>query len=649
MADLRIKRIQLRNWTTVQSADISFPDKGLVLVIGSNLASDGKLQSVGSGKTALGEALSRALTGVAGRFANLGHYASDTARVPNTLVKVEAELLSKPLTVEMGFKCPELSKTGEGLRFTYDGKVIQRGHVDQTREELSRTIQVTSELAEWTVFLDGDKLKFNRMSQQDSVNLLMTALAQPPWTEYFERATKVLQDGRRQVALANQALQSAKMKLERLQTDLEDAQQDHNDAKAEYERQVEELQDRIKELKRQNVNDRNSVKAAEDGIAKLKKKIKLLEEQHATAAKELDLQRQQLRDQLALLDQEWQQAVETRSTRDTEERQAQKRLDAMKKVPKNCPTCNKPWDKAHSDEEMKKAEKALNEATLNYQAADRAYQGIKTKREGIQTRIREIQDQMDDDTHLADAKELGEQVTGYERTIRSLNATIQAREVKIAGMANGVDNSFVNKKSAIVEERQRALTAGNKAVETAASDLAGEEQVFKVLEYWHKAFGPTGIPNMVLADAIPPLNRVAQRISNMMTGGTLQVSYATKRELATGDSKAQLIIKVENRIGSKRLEGSSKGESGLTNLIIAENLSEIGQVSNRVGFRWYDEITSGQDAVVRRSIFSYLKEVANKMGILIFVVDHHVEASSYADYVLVAEKTKNEGTRFFWR
>lgn len=647
MADLRIKRIRLRNWTTVKAADISFPDKGLVLVIGSNLASEGKLQSVGSGKTSLGEALARTMTGVAGRYANMGHYSSDDGK-GNTLVTVDAELLGKPLTVEMGYKCPELSKTGEGLRFTYDGKTIQRGHIDQTRADLCRAVQVTPELADWTVFLDGDKLKFNRMSQQDSVNLLMTALAQPPWTEYFERATKMLQDGRRQVAVANQALEAAKLRLSRLENDLRAARDDHAEAVEEHKRQTEELDQRIADIRQAIGADKQAIKAAEEAIAKLRKKAKALEDKHAAQAHQLDINRQELRDQLAVIDKDWLKAAEGKSARDSEERQAQKRLDAMKKVPKNCPTCGKPWDKAHSDEEMKKAEAALNQATLDYQAAEQAYLAIDTKRRGVQAKVSDIERQMREGSHLDEAQEIAEEITANDRLIRDLGATNQQRELKIAALGKGVDATFVNKKLAVVEERERALEAGNTAVEVTASDLTSEEQVFRVLEYWHKAFGPTGIPNMVLADAIAPLNRVAQRISNLMTGGTLHVSYATKRELATGDSKAQLVIKVENKIGSKRIEGSSKGESGLTNLIIAENLSEIGQVSKRVGFRWYDEITSGQDAVVRRSIFSYLKEVANQLGILIFVVDHHTEAASYADYVLVAEKTSG-GTNFFWR
>ena len=648
MSDLRIKRIRLRNWEKVKEAAIEFPEKGLVLVLGSNLASDGKLKSIGSGKTCLGEALGRALTGISGRHAELSHYAPDDRPPSNLLVQVDAELLGKPLLVEMGYKCPELSKTGEGLRFTYDGKVIQRGHPDQTRDELSRTLQVSKELAEWTVFLDGDKLKFNRMSQQDSVNLLMTALAQPPWTDYFERATKVLQDGRRQVAVAEQALTSAKTRLTDLTDDLEDAKQAHTLAVSDYQRQVEELDTRIAELRKASVNDKNSIAAAEEAIAKSKKQLKLLEEQNAKHNHELEIQRQTLRDRVAMLDVDWQTAVETRSLRLSFRDHKNRELSAMLKVPKDCPTCGKPWDKAHGEAEIAKAREALASAEEKLGSAQGVALGINTQRSGLQAQIKEIENQMDKEGQQGEYDTVSAVITQNDRLVRNLTATIQQRELKVASLQKGVDSSNVNKKLAVVEERERALQEGQAAIAIAAANLTAEEQLVRVLEYWHKAYGPTGIPNMILADAIAPLNRVAQRISSLMTGGTLTVSYSTQRTLVGGGTKAQLVTKVDNRIGSKRLEGNSKGEAGLSNLIIAENISEIGQVSRRVGFRWYDEITSGQDELVRRSIFSYLKDVANRMGILVFVVDHHAEAANYADYVLIAEKTHEYGTRFSW-
>jgi hypothetical protein len=647
MADLKLKRICLRNWEKIRSAEVVFPDRGLVLIIGSNLAAKGKLQSVGAGKTSLGEALSRALTGVPGRYKELGHYAPDSSP-KDLLVTVEAELLGKPLCVTMGYKTKELSATGEGLRFEYDGRKISRGHVDQTREELCRTLRITPELANWTVFLDGDRMRFNRLSQEDSVNLLMTALAQPIG-EYHERANRVLLSAQRQTAAARQALEMAKLRQDKARINLENAQLDFEDAQKDYQSQLDQVEVLKHDLKVANTKDRNSVEEAEKAVVAAKKKLVLLEERHAARNHELEISRQQMRDRLAALHVEWLSAAEAKSARQTEQQQAARRLAEMEKVPKNCPTCGKPWDAALSEEELLKAraDRDRCQEALNIAAA--SYAALQHQRLAIDKEIKDIEDEMADEGHLADTRRLNGEVSDNDRLIRSLNARVQQRELRIVELDRGPSTVARDRAAAVVEERQRALADHAEAIQKAAADLAGEEEVLRIVEYWQKAFSPTGISNMLLSDAIGPLNRIAQRISNLMTGGTLQISYATQRELRGGDSKAQLNIRVDNRIGSKRPEGSSKGEAGLTNLIIAENLSEVGRVSQRMGFRFYDEVTTGQDAQVRRAIFSYLKEVARQQGILIFVVDHHVEASSYADYVLLAEKTLEHGTRFFWK
>jgi DNA repair exonuclease SbcCD ATPase subunit len=151
---------------------------------------------------------------------------------------------------------------------------------------------------------------------------------------------------------------------------------------------------------------------------------------------------------------------------------------------------------------------------------------------------------------------------------------------------------------------------------------------------------------MVLKDAIQPLNREARRVSSMMTGNTIEVVYGTRRELASGQEKAELVIEVNNTLGSKELAGSSKGESGLTNLIIAETLAEVGQVSRRIGFKWLDEVLPHQDQTVCKSIYSHLRELANQLGILIFLVDHNPTAANYADHMLVVEKSREDNRVF---
>lgn len=650
MADLRLKSIEIRNWMTVKTAQVDFPESGLVLVIGSNLASDGKLQSVGAGKSALGEALSRALLGVKGRFSHLGYFLSDDADNSGMLVRVNGELLDKSLTVDMGFKCQELNCDGESLRFRYgEQDPVQMAYVDQTRERLQKTLQVTPELANWTAFIDGDRLKFNKLSQEDSVNLLMTALAQPPWTEYQEAALKKVQSANKHVAVSTSSLNKAKENKEVCAEELEDAKAEYEEEKKEYDKQVAEVREKIEKLQQTLSGERGAITAAKARMKEIKVRLKQIEDEKAATIQRLEIEYGELKDKLALIDVDWQAASEQKTVADTRCTEAEDALEKLAKVPKVCPTCKKPWDAAVGAEEMAKAEAEVKRLLDIFDQKDRHFSKLNADRKAMVKRTYEIESARKAPGSTEEVEDLGDEYEKQENLVERLTAMAEQRQVQLAKLqTSGVDATKLNNKKAVIDERKRALQVSSDAVEKAAADLVSDEEVLKIVQYWHKAFGPTGIPNMILSDAIPIMNQVAQRISYMMTGGTIQINYSTTRELARGDTKAQLVTRVTNKIGSRRVEGSSKGEGGLTNLVIAENLNEVGQVSNRIGFRWYDEVTSGQDAVVRRSIFSYLKEVAHRLGILIFVVDHHPEASSYADYVLMAEKSLEYGTRYYW-
>jgi hypothetical protein len=198
MADLKLKRITIRNWQKCKNATIEFPDWGLVLVQGINSASGGALSSVGAGKSSIGEAICRTLLGTEGRFKSMKQFSMD--KKGDTYIKLEADLRGHPLVVEAGYRCKELNPNNEALLYRYGGKTIQRGDMTQTRLELSKLLGVSTALASWTVFVDGEYLKFNKMSQGDSVELIMNALRQPPWNSFHDAAKTKLSHFRRDAA-----------------------------------------------------------------------------------------------------------------------------------------------------------------------------------------------------------------------------------------------------------------------------------------------------------------------------------------------------------------------------------------------------------------------------------------------------------------
>ena len=636
MSDLKLKKVTIRNWAKFNDVELAFPEKGLIAVHGINSASGGALQSVGSGKTALGEAISRTLLGTQGRFTNLGKFSRD--KKGDTYVKVSAEFLGKPLVVESGYRCKEMDSRGEALRFTYDGKTIQRGLIKQTRDELVKLLGVPPLLANWTVFIDGRRMDFSQIDQSASVELVMSALRQPPWQDYHDNAKKAVTSFRRTMAREEQAHADADRQTRESTSSADDAKAAVTKARNDYERQLQSNKletDRIQQAI-DRLNETISVKRQRQ--QELGAAMKRIEETKATAHHQLEIQQRTLQESIRQSradSRPLREALSAASTKATEERT---HYNSYKNAQRECPTCKRAMGEGLNADhlsELKTKHEAAAAVQTKAQAAVNAHDQRVTAQEDtlddVQTQVRTLAVQHD-------ITEMSEEHQQLDATINASLNTIRAHEDRATRLLSAVSDAAVQAAEATWQERQRVLAVCQQKLAETAKALALSQETVKVLEYWNVAFSPYGIPNMVLRDAIAPLNHEAQRVSATMTGGTIRVVYNTTREMASGAEKAQLNIEVENLLGDKDLAGSSKGEGGLANFIIAETLAEVGQTSRRIGYRWYDEVAPNQDNRVCQTLYRYWKEMADKLGILIFMVDHNPLAANFADHTLVVEK-----------
>ena len=642
MADTRLKSITMRNWTTVRQATIEFPAQGLILLRGINRASNGKMASIGSGKSALGEAISRCLFEVKGRYTQLGHYS--THEKGDTLVEVNCEHKGKPLKVEMGFKCEEINPRGEGLRFTYSTPVM-RSRIEETRQDLVKILTVPSDLASWAVHLDGDTLKFGDLSERKAVDLLMSALVQPRYTNFAKRASDQAYDLKKDLARERQDIESAKSNVAEIEVKLHTANQNLIGAKNVYAEALKAIDQAKAQLDAEIVQFSSGIAEKQAQMQRIKKDIETRTAANAQAEHQQEIAVNEKREKLdAAKDQQRElKSAETLANQDLDA--AQLALAQAEKTPKNCPTCGKAWNKAQQEIANKK--QMLEEAQTLQVAAQEDVATQAATLSSAQAALAQAEAKLRELKAQNPIEDLSQQYEDLETALTEDQTNLSAAQEEKAGLAAGPDASDVTRFDTQVQERQSQLQAAQAWVQEAVVRLADGEEMLRVVEYWQEAFGPSGIPNMVLHDALGPLNATAKRISAMMTGGTIDISYATSRDLAKGGEKSELVIKVKNDIGGARVEGSSKGEGGLVNLIVAETLAEVGGVAKRIGYRFYDEVGANQDEVVRRSIYAYLAEIARRYGILIFLVTHAAEAANYADYTLVAEKT-SEGTTYRW-
>ena len=641
MADLKLKSVQIRNWMKFRKVHLNFPERGLVVVTGHNLASNGALQSVGAGKTGFGEAICHTLLGISSHFNHIGDYSLDTNG--DTYVCLEADFLGKPLKIEMGYKCKELKSSGEALQYTYDGDSPKsRGRVEQTREDLIKLLGVPQLLARWTVFVDGDEAKFNKLSQVESVELVMSALRQPPWSDYYEASKKVLGKFKQAIAKDEARHAEATRRVQEAEQDVKSAQVEVSTQQTAYEQ-------------KKVYNDRNvkqyttNIKAKNEQVIKMQDRraaiARLVEESvqaKADSYKKLEVESHAINDRIAAL------KTKTRSViiqRDTALETYTNAATAVKNYrqsgqAKICPTCRRsmagakldPGHVQHLSAEAETAKAALDLKESDYAALQEKIEAQQALLETNRQKTTELGAEEEIERLRSEDEELEENISTAQNEIHRTQLALNMAKAAII-------DALLKEAQATLKERQRVLDQSKKFVDKTAAELANSGAMLGVLDYWNMAFSPYGIPNMVLRDAIAPLNREAQRVSAVMTGGTISVTYDTRRELASGMEKAQLVVKVDNKLGSQDIRGNSKGEAGLTNFIIAETLSEVGQVSRRIGFRWYDEVLPNQDPVVCKSIYRYLRQVSNRLGILIFLVTHDPNAANYADHVLVVEKS----------
>ncbi len=628
-----------------QETDLEFPPFGIVRVLGVNHCSHGKMDSVGSGKSALGDAIHRVAFDVnRRRYSSLGHYSKD--RAGGTFVDLLFELNGKELRIESGFKHKEISSRGEGLRFTYDGTTVERDKLTETRKELVKTIGVIPELAAWTCCLDGDRMDFGDLSQANRVSLIMNAVRAPDWDQMHKRAKKTLDTLNEELTRAEEQLRAAQEAVETHKDSTEEAVDALNAASEAYDRAVKDREAVIAEAQ---ATVKAKVKAYDDAqerVNEAKAAIADCEKKSADLIGTLEKDRLRLKSEVATLRAERDKKTETRATAKANRRAAKEKLDELKDVPETCSTCGKPWDTKITPTQLKAAERELEKMIKAEADADEAHRKADVAVKRCEQDLEDKSDEISNagKTELSRLSRELQTATSVSNT--AANAA-QAAKQRFESVKTPPSDSAVVAARATMQDRKRALKAAEASVKQKAANLAESEVAAKAGRYMVDAFGPTGMPNMFLEDVAPELNARAREVSEIMTGGTLLVRFETRRERADGRETAELTTEIENRFGSQYADGTSKGETGLTNLIIAETLAKLSSIQSRVAYRWFDEVINAQDNAVRKGYLQQLRADAHKNRALIFIVDHHAGVEAVADYTLIAEKLTT-GTVYRW-
>ncbi|MGI2294140.1 hypothetical protein [Paenibacillus sp. GXUN7292] len=181
-----------------------------------------------------------------------------------------------------------------------------------------------------------------------------------------------------------------------------------------------------------------------------------------------------------------------------------------------------------------------------------------------------------------------------------------------------------------------ALEADQQERDRLAAEL--EPKVLRWTRYQTliKAFGRDGIPALIIENAVPQLERIANEILGQMSKGKHYVRFETQRELKTRVGVSETLdILIGDWTAERPYETFSGGEQLRIDYAIRFALAELlaQRAGSKVEWLTIDEGLGSQDAEHRSLVLESIKSVASRFK-RVLVITHIEDAQAAFDQVI---------------
>jgi DNA repair exonuclease SbcCD ATPase subunit len=286
----------------------------------------------------------------------------------------------------------------------------------------------------------------------------------------------------------------------------------------------------------------------------------------------------------------------------------------------SCPTCRQAIDEAVSTKgiaeiqaEIDKIASELEEHRSKSDAIDELIKTSTERMDRINNAIHAISATRKIESHLdSEIKRLTDNI---ERMSKETNPFIAKRDEAIA-------------KQNKIREKIDAFDIKTKQI----------EENLPYYDFWVSAFGDAGIKSFVFDLICSTLTSKSNDYLNILTGGTIAVSFDTQKKLKTGELREKFDCSVMRDGETVKYEAYSGGEKRRISLAVDMALSDL--MSDYHGSRFnmvvFDEQTNYLDLQGRQGFMELLKKLAMKKRV--FVVDHDSEFKAQFDDVWTIQK-----------
>ncbi|HLH47395.1 MAG TPA: SMC family ATPase [Acidimicrobiales bacterium] len=233
-------------------------------------------------------------------------------------------------------------------------------------------------------------------------------------------------------------------------------------------------------------------------------------------------------------------------------------------------------------------------------------------------------DSATDDSELAAA---AAEVERTEAALGPLAQAVDAAATKAAELDAERDrlNRRIGELTARAGHAAELRADAEKARAEHAAALA-DERDFAVLS---QAFGPDGVPNLVMAGVVEALERSVNELMDVLADGQFQVALRTERSSADGQSVSALDVVVTTADGERPYSTLSGGERFRVDLALRVGLARLlaGRGGGRIEFLALDEGWGELDPEGVAAMLDVLRGLGQEFG-LVLTVTHTPEVAA---------------------
>jgi len=184
--------------------------------------------------------------------------------------------------------------------------------------------------------------------------------------------------------------------------------------------------------------------------------------------------------------------------------------------------------------------------------------------------------------------------------------------------------------NALVKEQKR-----KQEIVDAKEKLAEYDVMLEVARFWKTGFSSSGMPSMLIDEAIPYMNERVDYYLNMLTNGRYVVSFDTLAETKAGEFRDKISVHVldtQTRANSRvQLSG---GQTRIIDIAIILTLGDLLSRIQNVSFNilLFDEIFDALDEQNIQYVSKVLSKI--KIGKAVYIISHQHQDHLEADEIL---------------